>query len=144
MSVSLIDGHIDDDVQDNEIIKALENIINEKIGCCAEDCAFYDGKVHSCAQTIAKHSLDLINCQKAEIERLKNECFCLANERDAYKDVLDTAVVEALKEFAEGLKKEAWSGYIMTGDSMCPANCLVTDADIDKMLKKWVGDKDES
>ena len=56
---------------DNEIIKALENIINEKIGCCAEDCAFYDGKVHSCEQTIAKYSLDFINLQKAEIERLK-------------------------------------------------------------------------
>lgn len=41
---------------------------------------------------------------KAEVERLKNECFCLSNERDAYKDVLDTAVSEARKEFAERLK----------------------------------------
>lgn len=56
---------------DNEIIKALENILDEKIGCCKEDCSFYDGKVHSCEKTIAKHSLDLIKRQQAEIERLK-------------------------------------------------------------------------
>lgn len=43
---------------------------------------------------------------RAEVERLKNECFCLSNERDAYKDVLDTAVSEARKEFAEMLKKD--------------------------------------
>ena len=58
---------------DNEIIKALENIMNEKIGCCKEDCNFYNGKVHGCAQTIAKHSLDLIKRQKAEIERLSKQ-----------------------------------------------------------------------
>jgi biotin synthase-like enzyme len=65
---------------DNEIIKALENIINEKVGCCAEDCAFYNGKVHSCEQTIAKYSLDLINRQKEEIERLRDS-------RDRWKQI---------------------------------------------------------
>ena len=42
----------------------------------------------------------------AEIEKLKNECFCIANERDAYKDILDTAVTEAIEEFADRLKMQ--------------------------------------
>lgn len=53
----------------------------------------------------AKKLLYIIQEQKVEIDRLKNECFCIANERDAYKDVIDTAVTEAIKEFAERLKK---------------------------------------
>lgn len=36
--------------------------------------------------------------QSAEIERLQNECFCIANERDAIADCLDTAVAEAKAE----------------------------------------------
>lgn len=91
---------------DNEIIKALENIINEKIGCCAENCAFYDGKVHSCEQTIAKYSLDLINRQKAEIERLEH----LTNTQNIMIDELNKACknikADAIKNFAEMLKQE--------------------------------------
>lgn len=47
---------------------------------------------------------DEVSELRAEVERLQNECFCLGNERDAYKDVLDTAVSEARKELAERLK----------------------------------------
>lgn len=81
---------------DNEIIEALEKILELM---CRE------GDLQR-ASTIG-NALDLINRKDAEIERLKNECFCLANERDAYKDVLDTAVSEARKEFAERLKEKS-------------------------------------
>lgn len=57
---------------DSDIIKVLEAIANEEIGDCSRDCAFYEGKVHDCAGTIAKKSLDLIQRQQAEIERLKD------------------------------------------------------------------------
>lgn len=56
---------------DEQIIKALEVIASADIGDCSRDCGFYDGKVHFCGGVVAKHSLDIINRQKAEIERLK-------------------------------------------------------------------------
>ena len=60
------------------------------------------------------HLKELSNSQQAEIERLQNECFCIANERDAIKDCIDTAVeeakVEAIKEFVKKLKKEKYYG----------------------------------
>lgn len=71
---------------------------------------------------------------KAEIERLKNECFCLANERDAYKDVLDTAVVEALKEFAESLSEKA--------PHITEERFPVLRNEIDNLLKERVGAKE--
>ena len=40
--------------------------------------------------------------QSAEIERLKNDCFCIANERDAIGDCINTAVDEAKAEAIEG------------------------------------------
>lgn len=73
---------------------------------------------------------------KAEIERLKNDCFCLANERDAYKDVLDTAVVEALKEFAERVKQKTlamvFSPDVLSFEDYCEC--------IDNLVKEMVGE----
>lgn len=91
-------------MKDNEIIKALEYCLAQGITSECERCRDKIG----CRDTLLRDALDLINSQKAEIERLKNECFCLANERDAYKDVLDTAIAEARKEFAERLKKKTY------------------------------------
>lgn len=41
-----------------QIIKMLETI--DEVGDCSRDCIFYNGKVHSCGGTIAKHALALI------------------------------------------------------------------------------------
>lgn len=73
---------------DNEIIKALD--------CCSTDvrentcpkCAFY--KKHRCSTLMLNAVFDLINRQKAENEELRNEI-----------------KFEAIKKFAERLKKEA-------------------------------------
>ena len=56
---------------DNEIIKALECVSDKKLGDC-NVCPLndYDG---DCAWIIVEHALDLINRQKAEIERLNNK-----------------------------------------------------------------------
>ena len=110
---------------DNEIIKALENIINEKIGCCAEDCAFYDGKVHSCEQTIAKYSLDLINRLKAEIERLNNTIYTFEKHFEFVK-------AEAVKEFAESLKTKERPTF--------PLAMVIDVYEIDNLVKEMVGD----
>lgn len=115
-------------MNENEIIKALECCTQDGSAC--RECCF--DKESECIEALARNALNLINRQKAdlkqkdteidilirknarlkdevselraEVERLKNECFCLANERDAYKDILDTSVSEARKEFAERLK----------------------------------------
>ena len=76
-----------------------------------------------------------LNRQKAEIERLKNECFCLANERDAYKDVLDTAVTEAVKEFAARLK----DFDVDTHYSYASIVYELSEEDIDNLVKEMVG-----
>lgn len=124
---------------DNEIIKALENIINEKIGCCAEDCAFYDGKVHSCEQTIAKYSLDFINRQKAEIDKMKAiveqsdiNCRRVINLIGGYERQVETAKAEAFKEFAERLKTKERPTF--------PLAMVIDVYEIDKLVKEMVGE----
>lgn len=58
-------------MKDNEIIKALE--ICGDCGHCTE-CPFDDlGGIDKCMHTLILNALDLINRQKAEIERLKGD-----------------------------------------------------------------------
>lgn len=67
--VSMIDGHIDElKMTDNDIKKALECCnLRHYHGC--KGCAYFDDK--KCIEHLAFDALDLINHQKAEIERLK-------------------------------------------------------------------------
>ena len=71
-NVSLINGHIDEPkgMTDNEIIKGLEHCLNG----CGKRCEFLNMVTHhkSCHEVKTQYSLDLINRQKAEIERFKN------------------------------------------------------------------------
>ena len=73
-----------------------------------------------------------------EIERLKNECFCIANERDAIGDCMNEAVEEAkaevIKEFAERLKTEQ-SFY--DGQE---TRIYLTEKDLDNLVKEMAGD----
>lgn len=78
---------------DNEIIKALE--------CCceAQNCTLciynptkYQKGTISCCNELMENTIDLINRQKTEIEKLLQK--------------LQQPQVEAIKEFAEKLKKE--------------------------------------
>ena len=92
-----------------QIVNALENIISEKIGDCKKDCAFYDGKVHSCAQTIALHALDFIKREQAEIEDLKSDKEAIINGQLTIQKMYIEARAEAIREFAERLKEKASS-----------------------------------
>lgn len=80
---------------DEEIVKALR--------CCADryckGCSM-QGKAN-CRETVAALSWDIINRQKAEIERLKREAVIDANEIKCTRIHRDRARVEAIKEFAE-------------------------------------------
>lgn len=109
---------------DNEIIKVLKNelecvkrqfggMCDNKRDCGKCDLALSDGVVISAYEKV----LDLINRQKAEIERLKkenekqkamleaidNEMLPLPFETD-FDKAIKTAKSEAIKEFAERLK----------------------------------------
>lgn len=91
---------------DDEVRRMLEAIGD--VGDCSRDCIFYNGKVHSCGGTVAQHALDLINRQKAEIERLNKKYELAVAEREAnvkgFTDVIATAKSEAVKEFADSIK----------------------------------------
>ena len=87
---------------DNEIIKALECCSVHPMKC--KKCP-YEGN-ECCTNAHRKDALDLINRQKAEIERLKgyNENLQTANVALS-NEILDIKA-EAIKEFAERLAEK--------------------------------------
>lgn len=94
-------------MNDNDIIKALECccIDRDCSGCC------YEGeKTAKCVDDIMHDALDLINRQKAEIDRLKSKVNRL-KQYDEARDIrlharlTDTARAEAIKEFTERIGK---------------------------------------
>ena len=91
---------------DNEIIKALECCTDESYENCNE-CP-YSTDTLSCERLkLLEDSLELINRQKAEIERLKKE---VSVARDAYISIQDRyehTKTEAYKESA-GMIKDKW------------------------------------
>ena len=125
---------------DNDIIKALECC-----GCDNYQCDNCPYAYKTC--TVYKDSLDLINRQKAEIERLREETAELIDDRYAtqllchlIKKEDDTRNVrsDAIKEFAERLKNAFPEG---NRDNKCPAiyiddYCYI----IDECAEEMVGD----
>ena len=147
-------------LMDEEIIKALE--------CCGKEyscerCILntWLNKKRDCIGTILGGALDLINRQKAEIERLQSRKLINADElftkfaghSDYHGDTilciiqcmaerktvdnarpLDTSKIKskAYKEFAERLK----------GKALVPYGCLsvVCGCDIDNLLKEMAGE----
>ena len=137
---------------DNEIIKALECCICstsrndcEDLNCpaCKEiGCYFMNRSTEyypeSLIQEIGKSVLDLINRQKAEIERLKNQK-CLYAFDGEFKDCIkagcfyrkkeDEGKSEAIIDFAEKLKEKLkWDTEF--------ENMLVFEIDIDNLVKE--------
>ena len=138
MSVSLVDGHIDSDaprMTDNEIIKALECHKNETNSCIV--CP-YSYSMRGCSLTMASDALDLINRQKAEIERLQEVTENLQYEYDLMRQEKAVVEAEAIKEFAERLKDY----YIKDKRYKRPhaSTMIIFLFDlIDKLVKEMVG-----
>lgn len=98
---------------DNEIIKALECCIND-------DCDNCPDTFGNCEHNAMRNALDLINRQKAEIERLHSEVKEKTETIDFLKDQsvgwsidfcnlkakLNTAKAEAVKEFVMRFEKK--------------------------------------
>lgn len=93
---------MDKKLTDNEIIKALENV--------AEWFTEHGKNTNTAVIGISKQAIDLINRQRAEIERLK-QIVGFTPARGSRKSpllnaVLDNVRAEAVKEFAERSEKE--------------------------------------
>ena len=118
---------------DNEIIKALECCTDESYENCNE-CPYSIDNVSCERMKLLEDSLDLINHQKSEIERLEKteieiDDFCRrlcrmrmlnGNAIASYEDLqnyIQEEKSEAVKEFAERLKNEIISDTAFACDS---------------------------
>ena len=120
---------------DNDIIKALECCSCDNYQC--DNCPY---AYKTC--TVYKDSLDLINRQKAEIEKLK----ALAENGSSAIDTNNRLVQkfaeiksEAIKEFAERLKEKSYKtirNYGLTKD-------VVEVCDIDNLVKEMESESNE-
>ncbi len=113
---------------DNEIIKALE--------CCyLYDVMFCDKcpNKDTCGEIdVAESAIDLINRQKAEIERLTDTLKATIAGQETLQRYIATAKAEAIKEFAERLK------FNVTGIPWCEYGPV--HREVDKLVKEMVGD----
>ena len=127
---------------DNEIIKALEICSKSTNGCShsnytCEDC-YLNGQP-MCSSVLFQDTLDLINRQKAEIERLEERIIevqrcdkeLIETLHKIHEEKIEAAKAEAIKEFAERLK--------MQGVTFLH-NKVVLSNEIDNLVKEMVGD----
>ena len=118
---------------DTEIIKALE--CKTKAHCDVCDTK----EVVPCEWCIfryIKHSLDLINRQKAEIERLQKENDVIKTNCESMcmsmPNIAKAERAEAIKDFAERLKKKAIHPYLELSVQ------AVFLEDIDSLVKEMI------
>jgi hypothetical protein len=124
---------------DNEIVKALE--------CCIKSSHFLECFENECPciseqgckvgkETLYPYALDLINRQKAEIERLKEQL----NSKYKWENMLGKKIkevkAEAIKEFAERLKEKKFELDDQNEDIFY----AVEVSDIENLVKEMVGD----
>lgn len=101
-------------MNDNDITKLLK-VCSTASGC--KSCRFADST--DCAGEVSAAALDLINRQKAEIERLTLENSKLAETNNALNYQIDTwSPSEAIKAFVERLKNKSDYCYFGNIDSL--------------------------
>lgn len=116
---------------DNDIIKALECCSYNNYQC--DNCPY---AYKTC--TVYKDSIDLINHQKAEIERLRSMNRAkLATIHDLQIE-LKTAKSEAIKEFAEKAKEKMRD--LARVDFQGVDYCLIGKSFLDNLVKEMVGE----
>ena len=118
---------------DNEIIKALKLCSTDVRENTCPKCAFY--KKHRCSTLMLNAASDLINRQKAEVERLQKEnevmktncnsmCMSMPNMAKAER-------AEAIKEFAKRFVNEKCAYCTVDTDEM-----VFFKKDIDNLVKE--------
>ena len=133
---------------DNEIVKALECCARSECADC-KNCPLDSLNRNDCYSIILhQHSLDLINRQKAEIERLKNAVpsnkyacrvavkngVIYTHTLEDYEWLIGDIGEEAIKEFAERLKSE------LTPYPECEFKETITSKQIDNLVKEMTED----
>ena len=119
---------------DEEVIKALECcILRKQYRCENRKCPLYyeTTKYSDCTEMLVENALDLINRQKAEIERLRSQLDCY-EETSGNKQ----AKAEAIKEFAERLKRDA---FLPLGTYFVEE--IITAKQIDNLVKEMTEGK---
>lgn len=125
---------------DNEIIKAMQCVIGNGVSC--SECEYQKAlPFPSCRRMCAANALDLINRQKTEIEELRERISyleksidCSRKEYNRLLQKLQRAKSEAIKEFAERLKKT--SIIFDIGDDKKSKVTVVSTFAIDKIAKE--------
>lgn len=118
---------------DEQIIKALD-CCHSELGNMCSICPLFDPDNDYCEDELHKNTLNLINRQAAEIEQWKEEAnrwqdaFCKVNED------MSTIKSEAIKEFAEKLKRTSIGLEI--GDDKKLKMTVVSTAAIDNLVKE--------
>ena len=98
---------------DNDIIKALECCKDSYFSCECDCCPYIRGARKDCNGDLMCDALDLINRQKAEIERLTEDNFIKSQKRANIFEIANAyerGRAEAITEFAERLKEKAKMG----------------------------------
>ena len=126
---------------DDEIMKALE--------CCMKtefitDCAKCEMLAFDCKDTLIENALNLINRQKAEIERLTDELHRAKVEISKFFEQADSCCNEAIDVFAERLKDEMRLEDDCRYDCMnCLYECKGYVPIIDKLVKEMTEEREE-
>ena len=146
---------------DNEIIKALECHMSKSLDDC-EKCPFYAQKraFHNCHEHLYESLLDLLNRQKAEIEKRERGLQFLqetiGKNESRWLDIVAEQRVEAIKEFAERLKANErehcqWCNHSNKGsrsewcDELIDGHCRCLgfskfESKLDNLVKEMVGE----
>ena len=142
----------DKKLTDEEIISSLEVIATTRNcnECKIRNCKW---ETCNCSQITANVALDLINRQKAEIERLK-ECpkcvyeydgevteYCIQGPCPNFKTV-EQIKTEAYKEFAEKLEEKLCDCRTVSDGEYCGFDCGDIHRTITNLLKEMVGEKE--
>ena len=124
---------------------ALYGLIIKALECCVKglECKNCPANPHKgnygyCTSLLLKAALDLINRQKAEIERLEKDSKRLKKVEMQLDDAMkmyDTIKAEAYKEFADRLKENSIATFSWNG--------VVLVEEIDNLLKEMERDNDE-
>ena len=136
---------------DNEIIKALVNCTGLQTSTTCFGCP-YSARAYAtvsagdvfCKDKMCRDALDLINRQKAEIERLNRIRAELSKEIDVLKtnnhsmcltmpNMAKAERAEAIKEFAERLKENCYYPLLID----------ITPEIIDNLVKEMVGENEQ-
>lgn len=120
---------------DNEIIKVLECCRD----CKCKDCPCYNKETDGCKELDEQDILDLINRQKAEIKRLREENEIKNSKRANIFEITNAygrGKIAGRKEFAERLKTETF----LAKEKGSVEHTLWID-EIDNLLKEMEGEE---